>query len=156
MNCYQWGCSVFPAKHQETYLIFFNNSCFPFRILPHIVGNIGFVFTSAELVEIRDTLLSNKKEAPPRLMPLLLWTSLSPLVTQVKVQKNHLSFKLWLFQPKLLKEPLVCNFPHRWFPREVRGLELGITILNISSFGIQDPKLWLHQFPVRLKKQKKN
>ena len=48
------------------FLILFNNLCFPFRLLPHIVGNIGFVFTSAELVEIRDILLSNKKEAPAK------------------------------------------------------------------------------------------
>lgn len=36
------------------------------KILPHIVGNIGFVFTSQDLAEIRDTLLGNKKEAPAK------------------------------------------------------------------------------------------
>lgn len=36
------------------------------KILPHVVGNIGFVFTSEDLAEIRDILLSNKKEAPAK------------------------------------------------------------------------------------------
>jgi len=36
------------------------------KILPYIVGNIGFVFTNEDLSEIRDTLLSNKKEAPAK------------------------------------------------------------------------------------------
>lgn len=37
-----------------------------FRLLPQVVGNVGFVFTNDDLVEIRDTLLSNKKEAPAK------------------------------------------------------------------------------------------
>merc|ERR1711890_75871 len=36
------------------------------RILPYIAGNVGFVFTSEDLCEIRDILLSNKKEAPAK------------------------------------------------------------------------------------------
>lgn len=36
------------------------------KLLPQVVGNIGFVFTSEDLTEIRDTLLSNKKEAPAK------------------------------------------------------------------------------------------
>lgn len=36
------------------------------RILPHIVNNVGFVFTNDELVEIREKLLQNKKRAPAR------------------------------------------------------------------------------------------
>lgn len=33
------------------------------KVLPHIVDNMGFVFTKADLVEVRDKLLSNKKPA---------------------------------------------------------------------------------------------
>jgi len=33
------------------------------RVLPHIVDNIGFVFTKGDLVDVRDKLLSNKKPA---------------------------------------------------------------------------------------------
>jgi len=36
------------------------------KLLPHIVQNIGFVFTNEDLVDIRDRLLENKKRAPAR------------------------------------------------------------------------------------------
>jgi len=36
------------------------------KILAHLVGNVGFVFTNEDLTEIRDILLSNKKEAPAK------------------------------------------------------------------------------------------
>lgn len=36
------------------------------KLLPHIVGNVGFVFTKEDLLEIRDVLLSNQKEAPAK------------------------------------------------------------------------------------------
>lgn len=36
------------------------------KLLPTVVGNIGFVFTNDDLVEVRDILLSNKKEAPAK------------------------------------------------------------------------------------------
>jgi large subunit ribosomal protein LP0 len=36
------------------------------QLLPHIVGNVGFVFTKEELVDIRDMLLENKVKAPAR------------------------------------------------------------------------------------------
>ena len=36
------------------------------QLLPHIVGNVGFVFTKEELVDVRDMLLENKVKAPAR------------------------------------------------------------------------------------------
>jgi len=36
------------------------------KLLPLIAGNIGFVFTSEDLCEVRDIILSNKKEAPAK------------------------------------------------------------------------------------------
>jgi len=36
------------------------------KLLPHVVGNIGFVFTKEDLTEIRTILESNKKEAPAK------------------------------------------------------------------------------------------
>merc|ERR550534_842182 len=36
------------------------------KLLPHIRGNIGFVFTKEDLVEIRDMLLANKVRAPAK------------------------------------------------------------------------------------------
>ncbi|XP_038208609.1 60S acidic ribosomal protein P0 [Zerene cesonia] len=36
------------------------------QLLPHIKGNVGFVFTRGDLVEVRDKLLENKVRAPAR------------------------------------------------------------------------------------------
>jgi len=36
------------------------------KLLPHIVNNVGFVFTNEDLCDIRDKLLQNKKRAPAR------------------------------------------------------------------------------------------
>lgn len=36
------------------------------KLLPHIVGNIGFVFTKDDLAEIRSKLLENRKAAPAK------------------------------------------------------------------------------------------
>jgi len=36
------------------------------KLLPQVVGNVGFVFTNDDLTEVRDILLSNKKEAPAK------------------------------------------------------------------------------------------
>lgn len=36
------------------------------KLLPHIVNNVGFVFTNEDLVDVRDKLLANKKKAPAR------------------------------------------------------------------------------------------
>jgi len=36
------------------------------RLLPHVKGNIGFVFTSGDLKDIRDLIISNKVAAPAR------------------------------------------------------------------------------------------
>jgi len=36
------------------------------KLMPHIVGNVGFVFTREDLSDIRDLLLANRKEAPAK------------------------------------------------------------------------------------------
>lgn len=36
------------------------------RLLPHVKGNVGFVFTNKDLKEIRDKLTANKVAAPAR------------------------------------------------------------------------------------------
>jgi len=36
------------------------------RLLPHIKGNVGFVFTKEDLVEVRDLILDNRVAAPAR------------------------------------------------------------------------------------------
>jgi large subunit ribosomal protein LP0 len=36
------------------------------RLLPHVKGNVGFVFTNGDLKATRDKILSNKVAAPAR------------------------------------------------------------------------------------------
>ncbi|KAI1290174.1 60S acidic ribosomal protein P0 [Halotydeus destructor] len=36
------------------------------KLLPHIKGNVGFVFTNDDLIEVRDLILSKKVQAPAR------------------------------------------------------------------------------------------
>jgi large subunit ribosomal protein LP0 len=36
------------------------------RLLPHVKGNVGFVFTSSDLKEVRDIITANKVKAPAR------------------------------------------------------------------------------------------
>lgn len=36
------------------------------KLLPHIKGNVGFVFTNEDLVDVRDKILENKVKAPAR------------------------------------------------------------------------------------------
>jgi len=36
------------------------------KLLPHIKGNVGFVFTNEDLIEVRDKILDNKVQAPAR------------------------------------------------------------------------------------------
>ncbi len=54
------------------------------RILPHIKGNVGFVFTKEDLVAIRDALLDNKVKAPARA------GALAPLDVVVPAQNTGL------------------------------------------------------------------
>ncbi|RDA89274.1 hypothetical protein CP532_0585 [Ophiocordyceps camponoti-leonardi (nom. inval.)] len=46
------------------------------KLLPHVKGNVGFVFTNGDLKEVRDKLLSNRVAAPARagaLAPIDVW-----------------------------------------------------------------------------------
>merc|ERR1712011_37561 len=54
------------------------------KLLPHIRGNIGFVFTKEDLVEIRDMLLANKVRAPAKA------GALAPLDVMVPAQNTGL------------------------------------------------------------------
>jgi len=54
------------------------------KILPCIVGNIGFVFTNEDLNEIRDLLLANKVKAPARA------GAIAPLDVKVPAQNTGL------------------------------------------------------------------
>jgi len=76
------------------------------KLLPCIVGNVGFVFTNEDLCEVRDIILSNKKEAPAKAGAMAPLDVFVPAETLVKVQRKLPSSRLWLFQPRSQKEPL--------------------------------------------------
>ena len=40
--------------------------CYFYRLLPHLKGNVGLVFTKDELCEVRDKILENKVAAPAK------------------------------------------------------------------------------------------
>jgi len=54
------------------------------KILPHIKGNVGFVFTNLDLVDIRDKILENKVKAPARA------GALAPLDVKIPAQNTGL------------------------------------------------------------------
>jgi len=54
------------------------------KLLPHIVENVGFVFTKEDLTEVREKLLSNKVQAPARV------GALAPLDVIVPAQNTGL------------------------------------------------------------------
>jgi len=54
------------------------------KILPHIKGNVGFVFTNGELVDVRDKILENKVKAPARA------GALAPLDVKIPPQNTGL------------------------------------------------------------------
>jgi large subunit ribosomal protein LP0 len=53
---------------RRAFKIFINDGSMPEleRLLPHVKGNVGFVFTNEDLKDIRDKLLSNRVAAPAR------------------------------------------------------------------------------------------
>merc|ERR1712136_728289 len=57
------------------------------RLLPHIKGNVGMVFTSNDLIEVRDKLLENKVAAPARA------GAIAPLDVTVPAQNTGLGPK---------------------------------------------------------------
>ncbi|CAZ85993.1 unnamed protein product [Tuber melanosporum] len=67
------------------------------RLLPHVKGNVGFVFTNADL-----------NDSPPPLVPApsLLSMSLSRRATPVWNPERPLSSRLSVFPPRLLVVPL--------------------------------------------------
>ena len=71
-----------------------------FSLLPHIVQNVGFVFTKEDLVEIRDLLLANKVKAPAKA------GAIAPLDVKVPAQNTGMYkiFVLYISDCRLTKE----------------------------------------------------
>lgn len=78
------------------------------KLLPHIKGNVGFVFTSGDLVEVRDRLLENKVRAPARA------GAIAPLSVVIPAQNTGLPpektsfFQALSIPTKISKGKLIC------------------------------------------------
>jgi len=68
------------------------------KLLPYIRGNVGFVFTKGDLVEVRDKLLENKVRAPARA------GAVAPLDVIIPAQNTGLGPEKNIF----LSSPLHC------------------------------------------------
>lgn len=112
------------------------------KILPHIKGNVGFVFTRGDLVEIRDKLLENKVRAPARA------GAIAPLPVIIPAQNTGLGpektsfFQALSIPTKISKGTIeIINDVHILKPGDKVGASEAtlLNMLNISpfSYGLQ-------------------
>ncbi|XP_056635333.1 60S acidic ribosomal protein P0 [Diorhabda sublineata] len=112
------------------------------KILPHIKGNVGFVFTRNDLVEIRDKLLENKVKAPARA------GAIAPLPVVIPAQNTGLGpektsfFQALSIPTKISKGTIeIINDVHILKPGDKVGASEAtlLNMLNISpfSYGLQ-------------------
>ncbi|XP_044750300.1 60S acidic ribosomal protein P0 [Coccinella septempunctata] len=108
------------------------------KILPHIKGNVGFVFTREELVEIRDKLLENKVRAPARA------GAIAPLPVVIPAQNTGLGpektsfFQALSIPTKISKGTIeIINDVHILKPGDKVGASEAtlLNMLNISPFS---------------------
>lgn len=103
------------------------------KLLPHIKGNIGFVFAARELKEVHDLIVANKVAPLAHAGALALWMSLFQLETRVWNPAIPPS-RYWVFPPKF---PLVRlrEVHDRWNScRAIRG--------SIIEHVVQIFELW--------------
>ncbi|CAH1104549.1 unnamed protein product [Psylliodes chrysocephalus] len=112
------------------------------KILPHIKGNVGFVFTRSDLVEIRDKLVENKVKAPARA------GAIAPLPVVIPAQNTGLGpektsfFQALSIPTKISKGTIeIINDVHILKPGDKVGASEAtlLNMLNISpfSYGLQ-------------------
>ncbi|KAJ8947434.1 hypothetical protein NQ318_009640 [Aromia moschata] len=108
------------------------------KILPHIKGNVGFVFTRGDLVEIRDKLLENKVRAPARA------GAIAPLPVVIPAQNTGLGpektsfFQALSIPTKISKGTIeIINDVHILKPGDKVGASEAtlLNMLNISPFS---------------------
>ncbi|KAI4465875.1 60s acidic ribosomal protein p0 [Holotrichia oblita] len=108
------------------------------KLLPHIKGNVGFVFTRADLVEVRDKLLENKVRAPAR--P----GAIAPLSVIIPAQNTGLGpektsfFQALSIPTKISKGTIeIINDVHILKPGDKVGASEAtlLNMLNISPFS---------------------
>ncbi|VEN49394.1 unnamed protein product [Callosobruchus maculatus] len=112
------------------------------ELLPYIKGNVGFVFTRNDLVEIRDKLLENKVRAPARA------GAIAPLPVVIPAQNTGLGpektsfFQALSIPTKISKSTIeIINDVHILKPGDKVGASEAtlLNMLNISpfSYGLQ-------------------
>ncbi|XP_022910987.1 large ribosomal subunit protein uL10 [Onthophagus taurus] len=108
------------------------------KVLPHIKGNVGFVFTRGDLVEVRDRLLENKVRAPAR--P----GAIAPLSVIIPAQNTGLGpektsfFQALSIPTKISKGTIeIINDVHILKPGDKVGASEAtlLNMLNISPFS---------------------
>lgn len=108
------------------------------KLLPHIKGNVGFVFTRGDLVEVRDKLLENKVKAPARA------GAIAPLPVVVPAQNTGLApdktsfFQALSIPTKISKGTIeIINDVHILKPGDKVGASEAtlLNMLNISPFS---------------------
>jgi len=112
------------------------------KVLPHIVDNIGFVFTKADLVEVRDKLLGNKKPAAAKagaLAPIdvfvpALNTGLGPEKTSF-FQALQIATKITRGTIEILNEVHIIKKDERVGASE--ATLLGMLNIHPFSYGLQ-------------------
>lgn len=108
------------------------------KLLPHIKGNVGFVFTRGDLVEVRDKLLENKVRAPARA------GAIAPLSVVIPAQNTGLGpektsfFQALSIPTKISKGTIeIINDVHILKPGDKVGASEAtlLNMLNISPFS---------------------
>nr|CAH04310.1 acidic p0 ribosomal protein [Dascillus cervinus] len=108
------------------------------KVLPHIKGNVGFVFTRGDLVDVRDKLLQNKVRAPAR--P----GAIAPLPVVIPAQNTGLGpektsfFQALSIPTKISKGTIeIINDVHILKPGDKVGASEAtlLNMLNISPFS---------------------
>ncbi|XP_039252308.2 large ribosomal subunit protein uL10-like [Styela clava] len=107
------------------------------KLLPHIKGNVGLVFTDGELVDVRDLLLANKVEAPARA------GAISPIDVIIPAQNTGLGpektsfFQALSIQTKISRGTIeIINNVHILKPGDKVGASEAslLNMLKISPF----------------------
>lgn len=108
------------------------------KLLPRIKGNVGFVFTRGDLVEVRDKLLENKVRAPARA------GAIAPLPVVIPAQNTGLGpektsfFQALSIPTKISKGTIeIINDVHILKPGDKVGASEAtlLNMLNISPFS---------------------
>jgi large subunit ribosomal protein LP0 len=115
------------------------------RFLPHVKGNVGFVFTNSDLKEIRDIITANKVAAPAR-AGALAPADVSIPAGPTGMEPGKTSFFQALGIPtKIARGAIEIVSPVQILTRDTRVGPSEATLLNMLNIS---PCVWLAAFRV--------